>query len=189
METGRQFIMSASRRCFRGLIFAIYAMLLAGVDARGGDTTPALDPDRGVVLPSALADGFFKQHRANVILQVDEWQITPDELSLVDGALATALKEERIGQGLPALPHYYRQYLPGRLRQSRIVFVNGFVQTESEMFPDREIPADRWRHQLVVAYGGGCGFWYGVYIVDESRFLVLDHKNANGRRIICNGPK
>lgn len=169
------------------IIFFICAVLLADLDARGGGAIPPLDPDRGVILPSALAEGIFKQHRSNVVLQVDDWQITPDDLSHVDAALTSALKRESVGSGSATPPNYYRQYVPGRFHQSRVIYVNGFEQTESEMFPDRGIPADRWKHTLVIAYGGGCGFWYGIYLIDEGRLLLLDH--TRNRRIICNAPK
>jgi hypothetical protein len=167
------------------------AVVLAGVDMGSADTTPLLDADRGVVLPSSLAEGIFEQQRARakLILQVDEWEITKNDLTRVDSALATALKKEHIGQGLPTLPHYYRQYLPGRLQQSRIIFVNGFAQTQSDMFPDRATPADQWKHELMTAYGGGCGFWHGIYSVEQDRFLVLDRTGGHDRVIMCNAPK
>lgn len=180
-------IFQATCNSFLAVIFFICSGLSVSVPALGKDVSPTLDPERGVVLPSVLAKGVFKQHRKNVVLRVEEWEITPAILSSVDAALSLALKKDRIGQGLPSLPNYYRQYLPGRLRQSRVIFVNGFDQTDSDMFPDRGIPADRWRHQLMIAYGGGCGFWYGVYLVDEDRFLELGPKGD--RLIICNGPK
>jgi hypothetical protein len=188
--TNRLFVMPWNKHFYRALLSAFgYMILLASFDVLAADTATSLDADRGVILPSAAAQGVFEQHRANLNLQVDQWEITADDLSRVDAALVAALRKERIGQGLPTLPHYYRQYLPGRLRQSRIVFVNGFDQTESEMFPDRAIPVDQWKYEMMVAYGGGCGFWYGVYLIDEGRFLILDRTSNHARMILCNGPK
>lgn len=172
---------------FLSIIIVVCAVLLANSHARGESALSVLDPDRRVVLPSAPTDGIFKQRRSLRVLQVDEWEITPDDVSHVDAALSSVLKSERVGDGLATTPNYYRQYVPARLHQSRAIYVNGFNQTESDMFPNRGISPDRWKHSLVITYGGGCAFWYGIYLIDEGRFLILDHKN--NRHIICNGPK
>jgi hypothetical protein len=96
--------MHKSGHSFLIIAFIVCALLLIDLHAHGEGVVPLLDPDRSVMLPSVLADGIFKQQRINVALQVDEWEITPDDLSRVDAALAPALKREHIGRGSSTTP-------------------------------------------------------------------------------------
>ena len=152
-------------------------------------TKVSLDADKAVVLPSALGDGLFKQRGEDFDLNVDDWEITPDDLRRVDSALLKELRQNLTGLGLPTVPNYYRQYLPARARQGRAIFILGFSETASQMFPDRDIPSDEWKHKLMVAYGGGCAFWYAIYSMERRSFLILRHDGNRDRSIICNAPK
>jgi hypothetical protein len=58
------------------------------------------------------------------------------------------------------------------------------------MFPDRGIPRDLWKHELLKVFGGGCGYWYTLYVVEQNRLMAFPddeshHKNA----IVCNAPR
>jgi hypothetical protein len=83
---------------------------------------------------------------------------------------------------------YYRQYMPARWQGLHLIVVNGFYQSASEMFPGKGLLADKWKHELLSAFGGGCLFWRAAFVVEKNGFLTM---NAPGHQatLLCNAPK
>lgn len=157
--------------------------LLFSVTAFTAAVAPLFDSDRAVVLPSAFGKDLWERHRVGSGWLADDWTITADDLKRTDIALAGEFSRARIGRGLPG------QYMPGRWHGDRVIFINGFGQTDAEMFSGRGTPTDRWKHEPVIAFGGGCWFWYAAYLADQNRFVVLNRQGGHDQRIVCNRPK
>jgi hypothetical protein len=57
-----------------------------------------------------------------------------------------------------------------------------------DMFPDQGIDPYLLKHKLLWAFGGGCGFWQAIYIVEQNRLMVLKGRGYHAT-VLCNGPK
>jgi hypothetical protein len=84
---------------------------------------------------------------------------------------------------------FYRQYIPARWKDLHVIIVNGFYASESDLFSNRIAP-DHWKHELVTVFGGGCGFWYTLYVVEQNRLMVFqDEGSRRHATVVCNAPK
>jgi hypothetical protein len=136
-----------------------------------------------------MGEDLWKRQGQSEGWNVDDWRIAPEDLNRADVALAAEIARAGIGRGLPTTPHYYRQYMPARMRGERVILINGFDRTDAEMFPGHGIPTDQWKHDLVTAFGGGCAFWHAAYLVNHNRLLVLSRLGGYDQKIVFNGPK
>lgn len=175
-----------SSRC---LPFAALLTLLYSAVAHGG---PLFDETRRVVLPAEAAASILKRHSANGDWRTDEWAISSENLDRLEVVLAAALGKSDLG--LPSLEararNFYRQYMPARWKDLHVIIVNGFYESDSDLFPNRGIALDRWKHELVTAFGGGCWFWYTVYVVEQDRLMVFQAEGSPlHATVACNGPK
>jgi hypothetical protein len=165
-------------------------VLFAGLHSAVADGEPLFDGTRSVVLPSENAASILNRIHADSGWSTDEWSISSSNLNNLETALAAAMEKASSGlRGFNA-HDFYRQYMPARWREHRVIVVNGFYKTASDLFPDRGIATDQWKHELATAFGGGCAYWYAVYIVDQNR--MKEFKTGDGSRhttLVCNGPK
>jgi hypothetical protein len=83
---------------------------------------------------------------------------------------------------------FYRQYMPAQWKGLHLIVVNGFYASASDMFPDKGIDPDKWKHEILTAFGGGCGFWRAIYIVEQDRLMALQ-PHSHLATVVCNGPK
>lgn len=170
-------------------VVVVACMLSTAVASAHGDREYSLDVEKGVVLTSTAGEVFFQQRRKTLELYEDQWEITPDDLHRVDGLLAKELKRNQTGEGLRPFPNYYRQYFPARKGNDRVIVVIGFSETAAEWFPDKGIPRDQWKHELEMAFGGGCSYWHAIYSTEQHRFLILSNYAIHHQTIVCNAPK
>jgi hypothetical protein len=168
----------------------LVAALLSSSQPVVADEERPFDETKRVVLPSQAAATILKRRRADTEWDASEWSISNEDLDHLESALAVEMGKE--GGGLRSFkPHeFYRQYMPARWKGLRVIVVNGFDKSASDLFPDRGFSPDQWKRELMTAFGGGCAYWYAVYVVDQNRLMIL--KNSDGSRhatLICNGPK
>lgn len=168
----------------------VSVVLFTGLHSAVAKGEALFDETRSVVLPSEDAASILKRLHADNGWSTDEWSISSNNLNDLETALAGAMG--KVSAGLTAFKahDFYRQYMPARWKEHRVIVVNGFYKTASDLFPDRGIATDQWKHELVTAFGGGCAYWYAVYIVDQNRLKAL--KTGDGSRrttLVCNGPK
>ena len=69
-----------------------------------------------------------------------------------------------------------------------LIVVNGCDKSASDMFPDQGIDPDLWKHKLLWAFGGDCGSWQAIYIVEQNRLMVLKGRGYHAT-VLCSGPK
>ena len=147
------------------------------------------DQAKRVVLPGAAATSVLRRQKSDSDWSVDEWEISVESLDQVEVALAAALKRAGIGPPSFNAHNFFRQYMPARWRGMRIIVVNGFYTSPGDLFPGSGIDPEKWKHELVTAFGGGCAFWYGVYVVEQHRFMPLNGDRGDRSMLICNAPK
>jgi hypothetical protein len=131
------------------------------------------------------------RHSANADWRTDQWTITSENLDRLEVALAPALVKSDFGLSSfkARARDFYRQYMPARWKDLHVIIVNGFYASESDLFSNRIAP-DRWKHDLVTVFGGGCGFWYTVYVVEQNRLMVFqDDGSRRHATVVCNAPK
>ena len=163
------------------------SLLLALTDPTFADGQSGFDRDRGVVLPSSAATTILKRKRAGNEWKTEEWAITPEQQGHLEVELGAELEKVLKGRGSKLkVGDYYRQYMPAQWKDFHVIIVNAFDLLPSDAFPDRGIAHDQWRRELVSWFGGGCGAWYAVYVVEQDRLLRLE---KDGRVILCNAPK
>jgi hypothetical protein len=173
-----------------GLWPLVLAVLLTGLHSIAAVGEPLFDATKRVVLPSEAAASILKRRSANHDWSTGEWAISSEDLDHLEGALGPAMAKAGIGLKSFKAHEFYRQYMPARWKDLHVIIVNGFYKSASDLFPDRGIAPDQWKHELVTTFGGGCGYWYAVYIVEQNRLMAL--KNGHGSRdatLICNAPK
>jgi hypothetical protein len=174
----------------RGIGPLLVAFVLTSFSAAYAESERPFDEAKRVVLPGEAAAPILARRRAGNEWNTDQWSITLENLDQLEAVLI--LEMEKVGSGLGSFtPHEsYRQYMPGRWKGLRVIFINGFDKPVSDLFPNRGISPDQWKHELVTTFGGGCAYWYAVYLVDQNRLMIL--KKSDGTRhatLICNGPK
>lgn len=168
----------------------LVAALLFGMQLATADGQRPFDEAKRVVLPSQAAAPILERRRAGTNWTTSEWSISTEDLDHLEEALA--LEMEKSGNGLKSFKprDFYRQYMPARWKGLRVIIVNGFDKSASDLFPDRGISPDQWKRELVTTFGGGCAYWYAVYVVDQNRLMVLNNSDRSRRAtLICNGPK
>jgi hypothetical protein len=174
----------------RGIGSIVAALLLTGSLTAVAAGEPLFDDTRSVVLPSEDAAPILKRLRGDNDWSTDEWSISSETLNYLEAALAAAMGKVSGGMASFKAHDFYRQYMPARWKDHRVIIVNGFYSTPSDLFPTRGIPPDQWKHELVTAFGGGCAYWHAVYIVEQKRLLDLKTGDRSRRAtLICNGPK
>jgi hypothetical protein len=171
----------------RPIVFATLLTLLHSAVAHG---EPLFDESKRVVLPSEAATSILKRHSANGDWRTDEWTISSENLDRLEVALASALAKSDFGLSSFKTRDFYRQYMPARWKDLHVIIVNGFYASQSDLFPNRGIAPDRWKHELVTVFGGGCGFWYTVYVVERNRLMVFQGDGSRRHAtVVCNAPK
>jgi len=173
-----------------GIWSLLVAAMLASLQAAAADRKLPFDETKRVVLPSEAATPILERRRAGNDWTTSEWSISTEDLDRLEEALAVEM--EKAGNGLTSFkPHeFYRQYMPALWKGLHVIIINGFDKSVSDLFPDRGVAPDQWKHELVTTFGGGCAYWFAVYVVDQNRLMIL--RNSGGRRratLICNGPK
>jgi hypothetical protein len=168
----------------------VSVVIFTGFHPAVADGEPPFDETRSVILPSEDAASILKRIHSDSGWSTDDWSISSSNLNDLETALAAAMG--KVSSGLEGFKahDFYRQYMPARWKEHRVIVVNGFYKTASDLFPDRGIATDQWKHKLATAFGGGCAYWYAVYIVDQNRLKAL--KTGDGSRhatLVCNGPK
>ena len=148
------------------------------------------DETKRVVLPSEAATTILKWYVADSNWIAEDWPVNSGELDHLEFSLATALAKANFGNGPPELPGLYRQYMPARWKGLRLIVVNGFdeIMFDMEKSLDKNVDLTRWKRELVVSFGGGCLQWRAVYIVEQNRFMGLQH-HIHGAPVVCNAPK
>ena len=165
-------------------------VLLTELHLAVADGENLFDPAKRAVLPSEAAASILERRRAGDDWITSEWLISAENVDHLEEALIVEMG--KTGSGLRSFkPHeFYRQYMPARWKGFKAIVVNGFDKSASDLFPGRGIPTDQWRRELVTTFGGGCAYWYAVYIVEQNRFMELNNSDGSRRAtLICNGPK
>jgi hypothetical protein len=175
------------RFSLRPLVFAALLSLLCSGVAHG--KTP-FDPTKRAVLPSEAAAPLLKRHDTEGDWRTSEWTISPKDLDRLEAVLAPALRKSDVGRSSFRIREFYRQYMPARWKTFHVIVVNGFNASPSDLFPDRGISPDQWRHERMTVFGGGCGYWYTVYVVEQNRLMVFpDDGSRHKDKVVCNAPK
>ena len=168
--------------------FGLIALALSAVlQGSVANAETLFDETKRVVLPSEAATTVFEY------VAVDGWStneraISSEDLDLVEVALASALAKRGFAKRSLNTRVFYRQYIPAQWKGLHLIVVNGFYKSASDMFPDQGVDPDLWKHKLLWVFGGGCGFWQAIYIVEQNRLMVLDGRGYHAT-LLCNGPK
>jgi hypothetical protein len=119
--------------------------------------------------------------------------MTPADLDGLEVTLASALRKSHVGRGRSSfktpIGDFYRQYVPVRWNGLHVILVNGFYASRSDLFPNRGIATDLWKRELVTVFGGGCGFWYTLYIVEQQRLATFPDDRYRHQTVVCNAAK
>jgi hypothetical protein len=182
-------ITSVSRGHLRVLLPIFWSVLLTLLHSAVAHGGPLFDETRRVVLPSEAARPILERRNVGGDWQTDEWTISSENLDRLEVALAPALAKAGFGRTSFKARDFYRQYMPARGKGLQVIVVNGFYWSNSDLFPDHGIPVDQWKRELVTAFGGGCGFWYAVYVIEQDRFMALASRAERRAAVICNAPK
>ena len=150
--------------------------------ANGGQT-------KRVILPSEAATTILERYVTGDNWSTTEWPIKAENLDRLEVVLAPALAKAGLRRMSLETEVFYRQYMPARWKGLRLIVVNGFYKSASELFPDKGADPDQWKHELLTAFGGGCWFWRAVYVVEQNRLMVLQSHGGIRSTLICNGPK
>jgi len=174
----------------RGIGPLLVALVLTSFSAASAESERPFDEAKRVVLPSEAAAPILARRRAGNEWTTDQWLITPEDLDHLEAALILEMRKGGSGLGSFEPQEFYRQYMPGRWKGLRVIFINGFDKSVSDLFPNRGISPDQWKHELVTTFGGGCAYWYAVYVVDQNRLMILKKSDGSSHAtLICNGPK
>ncbi len=147
------------------------------------DKEHLFDPGKLVILPSEAAAPILQRRRAGNDWTISNCPISSQDLDKVEHAMTVA--KEKPGSGLASfeLDTFYRQYMPAQWKGLRIISVNAFDKSASDLFPNRGISPDQWKHELVTAFGGGCAYWNAVYVVEQNRLMVLKNNGSSWKRV------
>jgi len=172
-----------------GLRSIVLLILLSNRNAAVANAEPLFDQTKWVVLPAEAATTILKWYVPGHAWTTSEWEISSEVLGPLEVALASGLAKAGVGQASFKTQKFYRQYMPARWKGLRLIVVNGFYESASDMFPDKGIDPDQWKHELSTVFGGGCRFWRAIYIVEQNRLMVLQEYGGFRSTVICNGPK
>jgi hypothetical protein len=162
-------------------------VLLAVSQGAVANAEPLFDATKRVVLPSEAATTIL-EYVTDGSVRTGEWVIDPATLDLVEVALASALAKQGFGKMSLKTRDFYRQYMPAQWNGLHLIIVNGFYKSASDMFPDQGVDPGLWKHKLLWVFGGGCGFWQAIYIVEQNQLMVLTGRGRHAT-VLCNGPK
>ena len=166
-----------------------FSVLLTSLQPAVAGSEPLFDETRRVVLPSDTATSILKWRNPDADWRADEWAISSENLDHLEVVLASALAKAGIDRTSFKPQKFYRQYMPARWKDLHIILVNGFYTSVSDLFPNRGIAPDQWKHELVTVFGGGCAYWYAVYVVEQNRLMVLQSDRSHQVTVVCNAPK
>jgi len=179
--------MATMRFSLRPLVFVVLLPLLCSGVAH---SKSPFDATKRAVLPSKAAAPLLERHDADGDWRASEWTISPKDLDRLEAVLAPALRTSDVGRSSFDTHAFYRQYMPVRWKTFHVIVVNGFNASASDLFPDRGISPDQWKHELMTVFGGGCGYWYTVYVVEQNRLMALPREGARRKSaVVCNAPK
>jgi hypothetical protein len=162
------------------------SILLTVLQTAVANAGPLFDENRRVILPSESATTILKWYLDDRLWSTTEWSISAENLESLEVVLASALAKG--GFRHYSIPSFYRQYMPAEWKGLHIIVVNGFYESASDLFPDKGIDPDKWKHDLLTIFGGGCGFWRAIFVVDQNRLMILQPHNQQAT-VLCNAPK
>ena len=170
-----------------GLWLTVLTALLPLLNSEAAGAGTQFDEAKRVVLPAEAATTILKWYVAAGNGIAEEWPVSSGDLDHLEAALATALAKAKFGRPLQSL---YRQYMPARWKDLRLIVVNGFDDTmlDFEKQLDKNVDLTQWKRKLVLSFGGGCLQWRAIYIVEQNRFMVLNNLGHHAT-VICNAPK
>jgi hypothetical protein len=186
---GPEQAMTTNRGATTGLLPIALVLLLTVVHSAVANTGQKFEVTKRVVLPSEAATTILKWYVAGGAWSTSEWAISSENLDQLEVGLASALAKSGFDTTSFKTRSFYRQYMPAQWKGLHLIVVNGFYESASDMFPDKNIDPDLWKHELLVSFGGGCYQWRAVYIVEQNRFMVLQSHGGRRSTVICNGPK
>ena len=134
------------------------------------------------------ATTILEQYIADGDWTPSNWAISSENLDHLEVALVSALEKAGFGTMSFKPERFYRQYMPAQWKGLHVIVVNGFYASASDLFPRREISPDLWRHEPLTVFGGGCGFWKAVYLVERNEFMVPTNQGRHSA-VLCNAPK
>jgi hypothetical protein len=164
-------------------------IVLFNQNAAVANTEPLFDQTKWVVLPADAASTILQWYVPGHAWTTSEWEIRSEALGPLEVALASGLAKAGVGRTSFKTRNFYRQYMPARWKGLHLIVVNGFYESVSDMFPDKGIDPEQWKHELSTVFGGGCGFWRAIYIVEQNKLMVLQSLGGPRSTVICNGPK
>jgi|HubBroStandDraft_4_1064222.scaffolds.fasta_scaffold604721_2 hypothetical protein len=174
-------------RGFRSL--TTLSVFLTAFQSTVANAGPLFDDTKRAILPSHAATTILKSYVADGNWDTAEWPISSEDLDLLEVALAPALSKEVLPRTSLTVHDFYRQYMPARWKGLRVIVVNGFYASNSDLYPnDRRIDPDEWKHELLTIFGGGCGFWSAIYIVEQNR-LMSSQSDSDHAMVVCNARK
>jgi hypothetical protein len=176
------------RVAITGLPSITLSVFLTVLQSAVANAAPLFDETKRVILPSEAATTILKWYVPDSNWSTTEWPISWDKLDLLEIALASALAKAGVRQMSFKTQGFYRQYMPAQWKGLHLIVVNGFYASASDLFPDKGIDPDKWKHELLTAFGGGCGFWRAIYIDEENRLMTL-RPHSHHATVICNAPK
>jgi hypothetical protein len=170
----------------RAITLSVLVTLLQSAVANAG---PLFDETKRAILPSHWAPTILKRYVAIDNWSMDDWPITSENLDLLEVALAPALAQEVLPRTSLKAQDFYRQYMPAEWKGLHLIVVNGFYASNSALYPnDKRIDPNDWKHEFMLIYGDGCGFWNAVYIVEQNRLVSLEPDSGHGT-VVCNARK
>src|SRR5271155_2785427 len=176
------------RVAITGLRPMILSGLLTVFQSAVANAGPLFDETKRAILPSRWAPTILKRYVAVDNWSMDDWPISSEDMDLLEVALAPALAKEVLPRTALNVQDFYRQYMPARWKGLHLIVVNGFYASNSELYPnDKRIDPDDWKHELMLIFGGGCGFWSAIYIVEQNRLMSL--QPDSDATVVCNARK
>jgi hypothetical protein len=165
------------------VLISVMALLNSGAAAAAAQ----FDEAKRVVLPAEAATTILKWYVADGNGIAEEWSVTSGDLDHLEVALAAALAKANFGRPLQTL---YRQYMPARWKDLRLIVVNGFDDNMLDFEKRLDANADltQWKRKLIVSFGGGCLQWRAIYIVEQNRLMVMNVLGHHAT-VLCNAPK
>ena len=170
----------------RSVTLAVLLTLFQSAVANAG---PLFDETKRAILPSGAASAILKTYIPDGDWDTAEWPITSENLDLLEVALAPALAQKVLPRTSLKAQDFYRQYMPAEWKGLHLIVVNGFYASNSELHPnDKRIEPDDWKHEFMLIFGDGCGFWNAVYIVEQNRLMSSQSDSDHGN-VVCNARK
>jgi hypothetical protein len=177
------------RAAITGLRSITLSVLLTVFQSTVANAGPLFDETKRSILPSHWAPIILKRYVAIDNWSMDDWPITSENLDLLEVALAPALAQEVLPRTSLKAQDFYRQYMPAEWKGLHLIVVNGFYASNAELHPnDKRIDPDDWKHEFMLIFGDGCGFWNAVYIVEENRLMSLQ-PDSDHATVVCNARK